>query len=79
MCEVTNIQDAVKVVCVPVKDENPVSIVIRRSNVLRDALKEFRKAKFHPDTSLTVNNCHTLHFDIITLWLGYLCRRRCHR
>ena len=53
MCKVQTIDEAVNAVCVPIEGD-PVSMEVRRSNLLKDALKESRKAKFKPTSPLMV-------------------------
>ena len=48
------ISDAVQAVCIPVKDD-PVCVNVRRSHLLRDALKECKKARFDPEKTLLVS------------------------
>ena len=61
---IQNIDEAIKAVCVPVEGD-PVSMEIRRSNLLKDALKESRKAKFKPTSPLLVRKMMQVSIMII--------------
>ena len=59
---VHTIDETIKEVCVQVKGV-PVCIKIRRSHLLKDTLKESRKAKFKPASPLMVQALFCIHFS----------------
>ena len=47
------VEDAIKAICGPIEGDR-LCIEVRRSNLLKDALKELRKRKFIPTKPLMV-------------------------